>query len=108
MSPRFQAPAGTRKHKPGSYWASESVRGEDEQLLDILSGWAEKLEQHKAFLEEFTSTGGSVELYVSWFTSERSGGDTIEWKLLGRLAALRVDLSLDVYAPETIREVPAP
>lgn len=108
IAPRVQWPAGTKKYKPGSYWTSESVKGEDGALLDILASWAEKLEPHKAFLEQFTSTGGNVELYVSWFTSERSGGETLDWKLLGRLAALRIDLSLDVYAPESTSDALAP
>jgi|GEM_PF-2834784 len=58
----------------------------------------EELEKHRPFLTEFSSTGGWIQYYISWFASERSGGATIHYKLLERLAALQISLSFDIYS----------
>lgn len=81
-----------------SYWSSEPIKGEDSELLDRLDADLTFLETKALFLRRFRETGGRITYYVSWFASERSGGDTIGFNLLGRLAALRIDLALDVYS----------
>lgn len=85
-----------------TYWASEPSRGEDSALIDVLKSDLDDLGKKTLFLEEFCSTGGSIEYYISWFTSDRSGGETISHTLLRRLADLYISLSLDVYGPERV------
>jgi hypothetical protein len=81
-----------------TYWTSELTRGEDSQLLDAIDAELTELEKRAAFLQEFYESGGTITYYVSWFASDRSGGDTIGFRTLGRFAKLHVDLSLDVYS----------
>ena len=84
-----------------SYWASEARRGEDSELLDVIDADVTELEKRAAFLEKFWLSGGRITYYVSWFASDRSGGEILPASTLGRLAALHIDLALDVYSSKS-------
>ena len=81
-----------------TYWSSQAKRGEDSELLEVIEADLQELEKRRPFLAEFCSSGGRIQYYVSWFASDRSGGETIPYHLLQRLAALRISLSLEVYS----------
>jgi hypothetical protein len=81
-----------------TYWASEFRRGEDSALLDVLQSDLADLERRAQFLGEFCASGGRIVYYISWFSSERSGGETLDFNLLDRLADLRISVALDVYS----------
>ena len=81
-----------------TYWSGFGRSGEDLQLLEIMDSDLSKLEDKKEFLGTFVATGGNVTYYVSWFASERSGGPSLSWSLLGKLAELKINLVLDVYS----------
>ena len=83
-----------------SYWASHRKRGEDQELIEVLNSDLTLLEQKREFISEFLSTSGHITYYVSWFSSERSGGLELHWSLLKRLSDLQLNLSLDVYSAE--------
>jgi|HubBroStandDraft_6_1064221.scaffolds.fasta_scaffold604445_3 hypothetical protein len=88
------------KSQGGFYWCSEQESGEDEQLIIAIDKFLDLLTPHGAFLLSYRSTGGTIELFVGWFTSQRSGGAILPADRLAEMGALGVDLSLDVYAPE--------
>ena len=93
-------PKGTQLGKGVSkqtYWCSEGVRGEGHDLADTLESQVQKLEEKRDFLDGFCTTGGWVELYISWFTGEDNTGEVFDWSLLQRLATLKVTLDIDVY-----------
>jgi hypothetical protein len=97
MEPRNQWKAPGRANRPGTYWCSEQRRGEDSEIADVLENLLDQLESNKTFLDQFTSTGGEISFFVGWFTSERSGGSTLCPTLLGRMAALKISLELDIF-----------
>jgi hypothetical protein len=107
LHPRFKWNAGAPRLRPDgtelggihdhTYWACKVARNKSESLIDALNTNISALELHRAFLQDFVATGGQIEFFVGWFTTKISGGDTLTWELLARLAELRIDLSLDVY-----------
>jgi hypothetical protein len=70
------------------------VRDESEDLIDALIGSVSLLEAHKDFLDQFITTGGEIEYFVGWFTTGTSGGDTLPWELMRRMADLKINLDL--------------
>src|SRR3981081_3032031 len=61
---------------------------------------ADRLEPNKGFLERVRSEGGTVELFVGWFFDGQSGS-VFDCGLLARMADLKINLSLDLYPPDT-------
>ncbi len=84
-----------------TYWYTEISHPEEASLTAVLAEHLSALELRRDFLQEFRSTGGRAEYFVGWFTTERSGGETLPSEILRRLGELSLDLSLDVYAPES-------
>ena len=93
-NPRGGLLGGVNKH---TYWCAQGVRREGQDLAETLESQLQKLEDKKNFLVDFCSTGGKIMFYVSWFTNEKNTGETFDWELLKRLAALQIDLGIDVY-----------
>jgi hypothetical protein len=83
-----------------SLWCSKREAGEDGELLVSLSGFLDRLEKKQTFLRSFYESGGSGEFFIGWFTSPRSGGETFGWELLSRIAALKLNVTFDVYGPD--------
>ena len=107
MQPRFHWTAGEPSVSPKgtplggvreqTYWSSGNLHSESVELTDALEANLSSLESHKDFLREFVATGGEIEYFIGWFTTDTSCGETLDWELLQRLAALRINLALDVY-----------
>lgn len=57
------------------------------------------LENQRVFFDSIVSTGGRIELFVGWMVL-RNDGDVLPWKLLQKLALLKIDLSLCLYSSE--------
>jgi hypothetical protein len=89
------------KSRGGFYWCSEQESGEDEEFITVIDKFLDLLTPHGAFLRSYKSTGGTIELFVGWFPFQRSGGATLLADCLAEMGALGVDLSLDVYAPDS-------
>ena len=70
----------------------------DRDLAAALADVLGQLSPKKAFFVNLSASGGRSELFVGWFFHEGNSGDVLDHKLLGRLAELCMDLSLDVYA----------
>jgi hypothetical protein len=107
MQPRFHWTAGEPRVSPEgtplggvreqTYWTSRTLHPEHVDLTDAVEANLSSLESRKDFLREFVATGGEIEYFIGWFTTDTSGGETLDWELLHRLAALRINLALDVY-----------
>ncbi len=54
------------------------------------------LEERASFLQHLSETGGTVCLIFDLF-GEHNVGDVLRWRSLARLAALRVDLGVEVF-----------
>lgn len=81
-----------------TYWCSEAAHGEDAELLQTINTDLDRLETVRQFVDEFVSTGGRIEYFISWFASDRSGGEILHHEFLRRLALLHVSIALDVYS----------
>ncbi len=107
MKPRFQWMAGQRRTTPKgellegvnafTYWCSEGTEGHGNDLAESLSSHLQAFEACGDFLAHFVSTSGSIEYFISWFTEGLNCGTTLDFDLLMRLAALRIELGIDVY-----------
>jgi hypothetical protein len=107
MTPRHSWKVGERRRTaaghplggvyPITHWCSEAVEGQGFDMAEALSSHLLTLEAHRTFLSHFTSTGGSIECFVGWFTDGQNTGVTLDWELLSRLSALQIELGLDVY-----------
>ena len=80
-----------------TYWCSPELTGGGAGLTELLEAQLAELETRKAFLAEFCSTGGRIEYFVGWFTDKKNTGEVFDWRLLSRLAALQISLSMDIY-----------
>jgi hypothetical protein len=80
-----------------TYWCSQSVEGDGCKIAELLGAELARLEEKRSFLLEFTSTGGSIEYFIAWFTNGLNTGALLDWELLARLSALHIDLDLDIY-----------
>jgi len=93
--------------RPGAYWSCDVKHDPDAELEDILHAGVESLEPHKAFLQEFVETGGWVAYCIGYFTTDISGGPTLDCELLKRLADLHLNLEFDVYGNRSYGDSPA-
>ena len=82
-----------------TYWTarlSEEEGVRDHALLNVLAAALERLEERKVFLDSIPATGGSLSVFLG-LVGEGNFGISLPPDLLGRLAALRIHLELDVY-----------
>jgi hypothetical protein len=63
-----------------------------------ISAVVDRLAPNSRFLVDFVDSGGKSGLFVGWFLKTGNSGDILDWRLLARLAELRLNLELDVYA----------
>jgi hypothetical protein len=105
LKPRFAWKArAERKNKDSlllggtyssSYCTFEIAEGSDGKLSEALSLAVQQLEEPRERLTAFRNDGGSLEIFVGWF-SEGMSGETPS-QLLGKLHNLGIDLLIDVY-----------
>jgi hypothetical protein len=83
-----------------SHWSAsfsaEKIRNDD--LPGALTAALESLLPNRAFFQQIRATGGRVEFFVGWFFERPNVGEVLESRLLGRMAELGIDLSLDLYS----------
>jgi len=77
------------------------------RLEAALEGIVEHLERHSKFVNELNLRGANIELYVK-VSGDVNMGDSLSWKLLGRMAKLHVALGMEVFpvsrqAPNALR-----
>lgn len=70
------------------------------ELGEVLNGLVEQLQRHEQFFRRIVEEGGSVELFCGVFAAG-NWDEILSHSLMGRLAALHVDLRLDVYPKAT-------
>jgi hypothetical protein len=96
--PRLQSDGTeTADRNDSTYWSYRIESEPSLSLMDAIENSLLTLEESKDFLLEFVRTGGEIEYFIGWFTTETSGGETLSWELLKRLGELNICLSLDVY-----------
>lgn len=106
LAPRHVWKAGDHKQTPTgaalggkrceSYWSHRFEHPDGMVLSDFLEILAIRLLVHGDFLRSIASQGGSLFLFIGWFSGDNSG-DRFSPDLLQKLSELRIGLSLDVY-----------
>jgi hypothetical protein len=92
-TPKGEALAGAYEF---SRWTHQfDVKGASE-LGFVLEGLVVRLQRHERFFCQVVREGGSVELFCGVFAAG-NWDEILSHSLMGKLAALRVDLRLDVY-----------
>lgn len=101
VTPKGTSLGGTRAQ---SYWSArvtaEETSSEEWQLEDVLTKSVEQLEKHKAELEEFFATGGTMNYFIGLY-GLRNYGLIFSPTLMSRLTTARVELQLDVYPSQS-------
>lgn len=105
LEPRFhraEVTTSTGETRKDTYWCYTVTQQTvaDRDLEDVLLEHLAILEPNASFFVEFDASGGFIEYFVGWFTSHKSGGETLSWELMRRLSNLRIALSFDVYGAE--------
>jgi hypothetical protein len=70
-----------------------------EPLSNKIEAALARLEPHRDVLEEIWSTGGRLDFFVGWFLDEDTG-DALDWQILEKMSQLRIELQLNIYAPD--------
>ncbi len=99
------APRQTAKGRPlsgrhdASYCCMTIAASDEADLPELLDATLTRLRAHADVLESLASTGGAFNFFVGWF-SDWNSGDSLDWRLLGAMAEMRISLDLDIYGPE--------
>jgi hypothetical protein len=68
-------------------------------LPSAVADLLDQLAAHTSFFHQVRGEGGRVELFIGWFLDGHTG-ELFTPDLLGRLADLKIDLSLCLYPPD--------
>jgi hypothetical protein len=79
-----------------SHWTHSFDVQRATELAVVLEELVEKLQGHEPFFHRVVREGGVVELFCGVFAAG-NWDEVLPHSLMGRLAALRIDLRLDVY-----------
>lgn len=79
-----------------TYWTHKFDVKSASELGVVLEDLVERLQKHKRFFHRIVREGGTVELFCGVFAAG-NWDEVLSHTLMSQLAALRVDLRLDVY-----------
>jgi hypothetical protein len=82
--------------RPESYCSFQIAKRDDGRIPTCLSNALDVLATHRDHLDEICRTGGSLNFYVFWYPNGDTGA-VFNADLLERMAALKIDLGLNVY-----------
>jgi len=111
LTPRFSCQVGKLRVSPkgrplegiweSSNWVAELAAGEPPActLSAALTNALEQVSSRGDFFHRMRSEGAKVEFYVGWHFYRGNTGEAFDSVLLGRMAELGIQLSLDVYSP---------
>jgi len=91
---------------PPTFWTTDLDHPPDADLGQSLRIIASRFERSQAFFQMLHDTGGRAEIFVGWFINGNTG-DVLPPGLLGALAALHLDLALDIYPPDQAKTQPS-
>ena len=106
FEPKFQHQIGKQRTTPKgdildgvyetSYCSFDYKRQQNEELYEMIARIVESLTPHKDLFNRIRENNGRSEFFIGWYSTGNTG-DTLDYKLLGKISALKIDLALDVY-----------
>src|SRR5580704_7158385 len=91
QTPRIASKAGTPRTTPtgqalegvneSTYWCSSPAKREGYDLAAALAAHLSTIEPYRDFLARFSSTGGTIEYFVGWFTDGLNVGEMFDWEI---------------------------
>lgn len=84
---------------PVAVWRLDSGRASDDPLDLHLSSLLEMLELRADAVRSLRDSGCTVEFFTGFGSENGQGGVMLDARILGRIASLGIDLSLDLYPP---------
>jgi hypothetical protein len=78
-----------------SYWCHPVA--ETGSVADVVAKVLDRLEAHRAWVDEFRRTGGRVEVYL-WLVGTTTAGDSFSSELVARLGRIGAEISLEVLS----------
>ena len=88
-----------------SYWTYKFDVGKASELGIVLERLIAQLQAHELFFHRVVEEGGAVELFCGVF-ADGNWDEVISHSLMSRLAALKIDLRLDVYPTDKTKAEP--
>lgn len=83
-----------------TFWSYRCPAVAEGGLAGAVGYCLEVIDVAEPFVRALIASGGRIELFVGWFCSGNCG-DVLDSPSLGRLGRLGVNLSFDVYAPDS-------
>lgn len=106
LNPNVSGIVGSRRMTPAgkplpsvyreSVWSHWYDTKQNRRFFSDVTKLIDRLEPHKAFLIEIGKSGGSIGLIVE-LPGDVNIGDSIPWREMARLCALRIDLGIEVF-----------
>lgn len=81
---------------PESAWSHWFDVERNRRFFQDVTKLIDRLEPYKEFLHEIVDQGGTVDLIVN-LPGDINIGDALGWRDMARLAALRIDLGVEVF-----------
>ncbi len=85
-----------------TFWSAVLEHDPSDDLAPFLNTVTSRLHKHSAFFEALQASHGRAELFVGWFLNGNTG-DVLPHALMRAIAALGLDLALDLYPPDKPR-----
>lgn len=79
-----------------SYCSLKIAQGDDGELMDCLARAVDVIQTNRSRWDDFRRTGGRLSFYVFWYPNGDTGTE-LGADLLGKMAALEIDLGINVY-----------
>ncbi|MBT2766949.1 DUF4279 domain-containing protein [Stenotrophomonas sp. ISL-67] len=105
LSPKISYSAGDKRVTPKgteltgfrteTFWSHEWLVGDSFEVA--VAGISAKLLEKAEFLRHLKETGGRLEYFIGWFSTENSGF-VLEHRLLKLISDLKINLAFDIYA----------
>jgi Domain of unknown function (DUF4279) len=84
-----------------TWWVHEFAPDTGLGFEQFLMAWSERLSVHEAFFRRLSADGGKADLFVGFFMESNACGLELPASLMGRCAALGLELRICLYGPDS-------
>jgi hypothetical protein len=80
-----------------TFWYADLPVRDGDSLAKVIAAANSRLIDHRTYLGQLVTSGGSLEYFVGWFV-DGNAGEVIDAATLHDCAALHIQLAFDVYS----------